>query len=383
MGGGAASLRAMWMGEGEGRQRSQGGGGSRVRRPGRRQRTCVCGEGRWVGGGWGRLLVWLQSMRRPEASRGGAAARRPTEAAWAARAALSWARSRQPQGQPQGRRSLVTRGRHPHVVEERRPVGLALRHAGDAVGDLGVEEARLVGLAAEGAAHRCHLARRRRGEPHVVRHDAAADGRALSVGDGVAALVLVARAADAHAVGRRVAGHLLVRARVARVEARVRVRLVPVCAAVAAVLTRHRRERATGVDDQVELLLGRPGAHVRGEVAQRVQVALHLSAGDERAASPLLVGHHSTATSTAGVGVKKAQLRHAGAQVILAAESWLRARVVLPHRAAAALSPLARKGSTPYAVFATAESERRGGCDSDEGRRTLGRALPADYLRTH
>eukprot|EP00965_Chrysotila_dentata_P227278 6195903-Pleurochrysis_carterae.AAC.2 len=101
-----------------------------------------------------------------------------------------------------------------------------------------------------------------------------ADGRALGVRDGIAALPSVAAAAGVHAHGRAAARHRLGARRALDAEAHARHRRVLVRAAVRALLARECRERRAGVDNQVELALRRADTHLRRKVAQRVQVAL-------------------------------------------------------------------------------------------------------------
>lgn len=137
--------------------------------------------------------------------------------------------------------------------------------AHDAVGDLPLEEAGLVRL----AAHHHPLGERARpvAKVHVVGVDAAADLAALRVRDRVPALRALAPRA-AHVVGRVLAAERLRRLRLPRV-----VLWVLVAAAGGAGGARHGGHARAGVDDQLVHRAGRADAHVRRVVAERLEVA--------------------------------------------------------------------------------------------------------------
>ncbi len=139
----------------------------------------------------------------------------------------------------------------------RSPEGARVR----AAAHLGVEEARLVHLAAEGDWDRPRPRVRR--EHHRVLHHVAVDRRAFRVRDGVRARGAAGDARAVHAAGRRVAGRLLPGARLSHVISRA----VAVLPAVRAVLARQRHQRRARVDDHCAVERGVRGlrrSHARG-----------------------------------------------------------------------------------------------------------------------
>eukprot|EP00962_Isochrysis_galbana_P021173 scaffold6248_cov121-Isochrysis_galbana.AAC.5 len=127
-----------------------------------------------------------------------------------------------------------------------------------------------------------------------------ADRGALRIRDGVAALATVALPTRGHAQRGLAARDGSSRGGGRLAEACSGVGSVFVHAAVRAAVTRHRGQRAAGIDDEVKLARWGPHAHSGREVAKRVQVALHLPTTDGT--------HPPTApAATASVGYRVGQ----------------------------------------------------------------------------